>query len=326
MLSVIVPIYNAEKYLTSCLNSILRQDCGEMEIICVNDGSTDSSLDILAEYSKLYKEIVIYNKKNTGYGDSMNQGIRLAKGDRIGIVESDDCLAEGAYRRLLDLAERFDADVVKGNYFLFSDSAGTRLYDNLEEVDAEKLLDRKEINKLFFTAPSIWSGVYRKRFLTDNEIWFSPTPGAAYQDTAFAFKVWANAKRVVTCKEGIICDRIDNPDSSSSNESTKVFEIQYEFEEIEKTIRALGRDDLWPIFTKVKYISYIWNMNRLQPEMKILFLDGIHSELQMMKENGWLKQELWSESDWAVMHRLIDNFEKYKTDLLDGKAFWEAGI
>lgn len=326
MLSIIVPIYNAEKYLQSCLDSILRQDCGEMEIICVNDGSTDHSLDILEKYSKLHKEIIICNKKNTGYGDSMNQGIRLAKGDFIGIVESDDCLAENAYKRLLELAERFEADVVKGNYYLFSEAAGARLYNNLEAVDAEKLLSETEIQNLFFTAPSIWSAVYRKTFLTENKIWFSPTPGAAYQDTAFAFKVWANAKRVVTCKEGIIWYRIDNPDSSSSNESTKVFEIRREFEEIEKTIRALDRDDLWPVFAKVKYISYIWNMNRLQPQMKTLFLDSIHDEMQIMKESSWLKREMWSESDWAVLHRLIDNFEKYKADLLDGKAFWEAGI
>ena len=88
--SVLVPIYNVEKYLDKCLQSLCNQTLQEMEIICINDGSTDSSRQIIERYAKIDKRIVVIDKKNTGYGNSMNVGLDRASGEYIGIVESDD--------------------------------------------------------------------------------------------------------------------------------------------------------------------------------------------------------------------------------------------
>jgi glycosyltransferase involved in cell wall biosynthesis len=88
-ISIIIPIYNVNKYLRECLDSIINQTLKTIEIICVNDGSTDNSLEIIKEY--IYdNRIIIINKNNSGYGDSMNQGLNIASGEYIGIVESDD--------------------------------------------------------------------------------------------------------------------------------------------------------------------------------------------------------------------------------------------
>ncbi len=98
--SVIVPVYNGEKYLKECLDSILSQTLSDIEIICVNDGSTDGSYDILENYKLKDSRIKIINKPNTGYGNSMNVGIQESQGEFIGIVESDDYVEPNMYELL----------------------------------------------------------------------------------------------------------------------------------------------------------------------------------------------------------------------------------
>ena len=88
--SIVVPVYNVEKYLDECIESIINQSLNDIEIICVNDGSTDSSLEILNNYAQKDKRIIVINKSNSGYGNTMNIGINAAKGEYIGIIESDD--------------------------------------------------------------------------------------------------------------------------------------------------------------------------------------------------------------------------------------------
>ena len=99
-LSVLVPIYNVEQYLPQCLDSLCAQTLKSLEIICINDGSTDASGAILDEYSKNNPNIIVINKKNSGYGDSMNCGLRKAVGEYIGIVESDDFIDPDAFEKL----------------------------------------------------------------------------------------------------------------------------------------------------------------------------------------------------------------------------------
>ena len=111
--SVLVPIYNVEEFLPECLDSLVNQTLKDIEFICINDGSKDDSLKILKEYAKKDKRILIINKKNSGYGDSMNKGLEKAKGEYIGIVESDDFIDLDAFEKLYNIAKKNDADVVK---------------------------------------------------------------------------------------------------------------------------------------------------------------------------------------------------------------------
>ena len=88
--SIVIPVYNVEHYLVECLDSAMNQTLHDIEIICVNDGSKDSSLEILLEYAKRDSRIKIIDKENAGYGHTMNLGIDMARGEYIGIIESDD--------------------------------------------------------------------------------------------------------------------------------------------------------------------------------------------------------------------------------------------
>lgn len=88
--SVLIPCFNVERYVRECLDSVVNQTLGDLEILCINDGSTDATPDILREYAARDARIRIIDKPNSGYGDSMNRGLDAASGEYIGIVESDD--------------------------------------------------------------------------------------------------------------------------------------------------------------------------------------------------------------------------------------------
>lgn len=108
--SIIVPIYNVQEYLRECLDSLLSQTLQEIEIICVNDGSTDHSPEILESYATLDARVKVMHKENSGYGASMNQGIRAASGEYIGIVEPDDYVETEMYEELYRQAKEFQLD------------------------------------------------------------------------------------------------------------------------------------------------------------------------------------------------------------------------
>ena len=105
--SLLVPICNVERYLRVCLDDI--------EIICINDGSTDSSPDIIREYMEHDPRVKMIDKANSGYGDSMNRGLEMARGEYVGILESDDFMFEDSLQKLVAKADAEHADAVKGD-------------------------------------------------------------------------------------------------------------------------------------------------------------------------------------------------------------------
>src|SRR5690625_188058 len=112
-ISIIVPVYNAEKYIERCLKSILNQRYTNLEIIIVDDGSTDNSSKICIDYEKQYKNIIYVKKENEGPGPARNLGIRLASGDYIGFVDSDDFIHKDMYYNMIKELEKHDADIVE---------------------------------------------------------------------------------------------------------------------------------------------------------------------------------------------------------------------
>lgn len=178
-ISVLVPIFNVEKYLEECLDSIISQTFTDLEIICINDGSTDNSLAIIKRYAKKDPRIVIINKKNSGYGDSMNRGLAKATGEYIGIVESDDWIEPTMFAELYSSAAENDADVVKANFFNYYTNPQYKHLDGvIEHVvnknETDQVIDTTETPTIFWQQPSIWSAIYKADFLKKNKIGFLP--------------------------------------------------------------------------------------------------------------------------------------------------------
>ena len=120
--SIVIPVYNVEKYLRECLDSVKNQTLRDIEIICVDDGSTDCSGEILDEYAKQDNRFHIIHKQNEGYGKAMNVGMAAASAPYTGSVESDDRIEADMYEKLSAIMEQTKADVIKADYYQFYQS------------------------------------------------------------------------------------------------------------------------------------------------------------------------------------------------------------
>lgn len=260
--SVLIPCYNVEKYLRQCLDSVVKQTLSDMEILCINDGSTDSTPAILREYAAQDSRIRIIDKPNSGYGDSMNRGLEEAAGEYIGIVESDDWADADMFETLYRLAREHDCDMAKSNFYDYLGGSSTR-HEIIPPQDADTLLRPLERNAIFTSTCYIWTAIYRRSWLNQQNIRFLPTPGASYQDTSFNFKALACARRAwFTCR-AFLHYRRDN-ESSSIYSSGKVYCVCDEYHEIERFLRERSElTRLLPVVQKMKYQSYYWNFRRL---------------------------------------------------------------
>lgn len=285
--SILVPIFNVEKYLRQCLDSVSRQSLKDIEIICIDDGSTDSSTRIIAEYASNDSRFIVITKKNSGYGDSMNRGIEKARGKYIGIVESDDWADEDMFENLYNLAVKNNVDVVKSNFYFYSGLGNSnKKFPLVRREDSEKVINPLETNSVFFTQAAIWTGLYKKAFLDKNSIRFLPTPGASYQDTGFNFKVWASARRAYLTNEAYLHYRIDN-DNSSVKSKGKIFSVVDEMTDMYKFAKKTKHfEKLKPILFQRKYEIYMWNYGRLMSSAAREFISHVNKELKSDKENG----------------------------------------
>ena len=289
LVSVLVPICNVEKYLTKCLVSLDDQTYKNLQIICINDGSTDGSKDIIDSFMARDSRFQIIDKPNSGYGDSMNKGLEAAQGKYISILESDDFLDAEAIEYMVGEAERQELDVFKCNFWLYW-SEGQPEYSYRNDVYFE-LATPDMINlgvhearmypAIFWQKASIWSALYSKKFLDENGIRFLPTPGASYQDASFTFKVYACAQRVAYSGRAFLHYRQDN-ENSSVNSKGKVYCTCDEHAEMTRFLNE-DRPDLKtmmdPIRAHLKFVNYAWNYNRLADQFKGEFLDRFADEM-----------------------------------------------
>lgn len=320
--SIIIPIYNVEKYLRQCLDSIINQTVKDIEIICVNDGSTDHSLKILEEYAQHDNRLKLINKVNTGYGHSMNVGILEAHGEYIGIIESDDFAEANMFETLYTTAVENSADVVKADYFAYRKQADY-VMELLNECEYGQCFSPRDNFKIFRTTPSIWSGIYRKAFLKKNNITFNETPGASYQDTSFIFKVWACAERVLLIKDAFLHYRVDNANSSVKSPA-KIFCVCDEYDEIYRFLErnSVLKERFKYLVEALKFRTYQWNCNRLSYQYKYEFLLRAAEEFQSAQRKGLLNQDYWTEKEWLAVHELMERTEQffYKKIIAQQKA------
>ncbi len=315
--TVVIPCYNVEKYLRQCLDSVINQTLKDLEIICVNDGSKDSTLSIIQEYAGKDNRIKIIDKPNGGYGESMNRGFDMATGDYIGIIESDDYADLDMFEKLYNCAKEYNLDVAKSGFYYY--------YSKPTEVNKPNPISshttsgrtfcptlgfqsKMEMVDFFNIKPTIWSAIYRKDFIRENNIRFNETPGASYQDASFNFKVWVCAKRVRLLEECFLHYRQDN-EASSINSPGKVYCICDEYEEMERFIenRPLEKAIVEPIMIRIKYDSYNWNYERLAEPLQREFISRFGEDFKKHQEEDTLKQDYFEWYKWKRVNQIIEN-------------------
>lgn len=304
--SVLVPIYNAEAYLEQCLEGLCGQTLKEIEIIGINDGSTDRSLAILQKYAARDARIKIIDKSNSGYGASMNRGLDIARGVYVGIVESDDFPSPDMFERLYRTGAKDNGDLVKSNYFEHYNDADRKV-KNLKGYSCGRVFDPIEKPQIICTIPSIWTGLYKREMLESNKIRFRETPGAAFQDTAFVLKAWFVTRRCVLVRKAFLHYRIDNP-SSSVKTTDRAFIVCDELAESERFLRALPdrAEAFLPWFHVDKVGKYRWNYERIVDSEKTAFAQRMHDELLEAQKQGELHCDLFASSIWNAISCLLD--------------------
>lgn len=313
-ISVLVPVYNVEKFLPECLDSLVGQTLKEIEIICINDGSKDNSLAILKKYADRDDRIKVIDKRNTGYGDSMNLGLSEAAGEYIGIVEPDDFVELNAFEKLYEIGKKNEADVVKANFYEYktakkSDTHKSELFLK-EEVG--RIIDPRKCRHIFYQQPSVWSAIYKRKFLDENQIRFLPSGGASYQDAGFNFKVFAIARRVYYMDGAFLHYRCDNPDSSVKSDG-KVYAVKDEYDEVEKYLEERGlMEEFGSTLAIVRMGGYIWNMRRLTKKTALEFGEVVKKDYERYKKAGYLKAEgLEADAEFIVNNLAIRDPEKF---------------
>ena len=308
-LSIIMPSLNVANYIDECISSVQKQTLKDIEIICVDAGSTDGTREILQKYADLDSRIKIIDSDVKSYGYQMNLGLDIARGEYIGIVETDDYVSDDMFEKMYEKTGKEHPDFVKSAYREFfirgGKKYGRHVYSvntknrsgELIDLDAESTYRLADINH-------IWSAVYRREFLEKNKIRFNETPGASFQDTSFSMLVGLAAKTCIYINDYYYFYRTDRAESSVKSDAKIdciINELDYVYKYIENNKIDIKSNDIALI--KKKLDVYLWNAYRLTDTARQTFLEMIQED--MIEINNQYFAEL-DEEHQSYLEQLLD--------------------
>lgn len=299
-ISILMPSLNVGKYIEKSIQSVVMQTLDDIEIICIDAGSTDGTLEIIKRYTEQDQRIKIIHSDRKSYGYQMNLGLKTAQGKYIGIIETDDFTDNDMYETLYQIAEDNQADVVKSNFYIYNGETDSSSYfDNFIGLPTERTISPKQGKRLLRKNKSIWTAIYNKEFLSKNDICFLETPGASYQDTSFYYKTIMCAERIYLTSRAFVHYRVDN-ENSSMHSNVKVYAICDEYDEIFRYIASHPKCRCFSrALTHYRSIDYYWNYKRIDDEYKEEFLkkhgdkfrcngnNKIQGLIDCVRDHGW---------------------------------------
>jgi len=191
-ISIVIPIYNTDKYLPKCINSVLNQTYKNLEIILVDDGSTDKSVEICDKYSLQDNRIHVIHQKNSGIAHARNTGIRIATGEYLSFIDSDDYIEADMYKTLLDKLYAYDADIVECDHFRANSEKINTNYNSGEilQFNNQQALEALFLGKL---KDCVWSKLYKRDVVDGIEF----PVGNICEDDPWTYKVFARSQKIV---------------------------------------------------------------------------------------------------------------------------------
>lgn len=249
--SVVIPVYNVEKYLPKCLESIINQTLKDIEIICINDGSKDNSAAILLNYAKKDKRIRIINQENKGAGAARNRGLEIASGDYLYFIDSDDWADKKLLEKLYCKITKNNSDICIcktlyadensiGKFRIFNMlSCFSPLYFFKDLCIKNRIYNRNNSPKNLFQLCNIpaFTKLYRHNFLKENRIKFQEIPSC--NDVFFNFYSLACANSITFVNKKLVTHRIGH-DSITKKRGETINCILAAFNELEKSLKACG--------------------------------------------------------------------------------------
>lgn len=227
--SIIIPVYNVEKYINQCLQSVVGQTYKNCEVIIVNDGSTDDSIEIIERYKKSYPEITVVNKKNGGLGAARNEGLKYVTGKYIVFIDSDDYLSTNYIEDLYKNIKTNDCDMSICGFEKFYDFNNKKELVKLDSsIDFNKVYTNFEVldlifyNKIFCHA---WNKMYKRELFEKNNIVYEE--GKLYEDIYTTVKLVSKAKKIFFVDEELYMYRIREGNITSISNRKSIEDYNY---------------------------------------------------------------------------------------------------
>lgn len=298
--SVIIYVKNTINYIEQCVRSVMAQTLKEIEILVVDGGSTDGTLEVVKKLKEQDDRIRILHSF-ASVGAQFNVGLKEARGQYIGICEADDYILPDMYRKQYQIANENRLDVLRANYYQVCNSNGTEYKFGLKACRQKEMTERviHVENGDFFLGQGIngfWNGIYRRQFLLDNHIWMNETKGAAHQDISFSFLTQMYARDIWFMNEAFYCYRIDNP-SASANSLNGIKLHMEEYEELRKRMEAAGKWEQYKtLFFNWELASYRWFLGGLPKEIREEKAEEVYQCLKkQVEENKYEIEYVWQE-------------------------------
>ena len=264
-ISVIVAVYNVEKYLRECLESLIHQTLKDIEIICVNDGSTDNSLGILKEYASKDNRIIVFSQENSGGpGGPRNIALKIAKGEFINITDPDDYRALDSLEKLYNAAKKYNVDSAFGDIYRISES-GTYCGDFIDPRPYDKVLDAStSFDNSIYLVQSIF-----KRNKIENVKYILNTD---YEDSPFGAEVLMNIDNIVHVRDAIYFYR-SRRNSSAGGKTERIFKVVPVLDKMNELI------DKYKDNRKIGYLKdkYKWTVEFLLKKCFFTRMPDVHS-------------------------------------------------
>ena len=262
--SIIVPVYNEEEYVSTCLLSLINQTLDDIEIILIDDNSTDNSLNILLDYARKYPNIKVYhNEKNIGQGASRNRGLSLATGEYIGFVDSDDYIRNTMYEDMYKsvLNNNYPELVTTDILFVKDDGYANRDLEFLS-IGKEKIINPiQDRSAVIFESPAVCNKIFRRDTLKD----FYFVEDSLFEDIPFSYTKYMEASKVVTVSSINYFYRRDiNRGVSSTNyrENSHITDIFKVLDKLESDMRNSSRYEMFK--SEIKLIQLAYSLIRVE--------------------------------------------------------------
>ena len=304
-ISIITATYNSGATLRDTLDSILRQDYPDYELVIKDGGSTDNTLDILKKHANKDSTITILNSNEKSYGHQVNMGLERAKGEYISIIETDDFIDENMLEVLYSLSDNGKVDLIKSTFYHYDDWDKNNIKADIDNSKADlpnnKQFTLKEEPLFVDGHPSVWSGIYKRSFLEENKIKMVEAPAGGWVDNPFFYETAIAAKSIVYTHQAFYYYRVSNPNSSSNQFSDFSMPMQ----------RVL---DMFNILDKYNFKDenvLVKFYNRLFRYVEIILENNDNSDENLDYETCAKIHEVMQKVDEnIVMKKLKFNFQK----------------
>lgn len=323
IISVIMPSLNVGPYIDECISSVRAQTMADIEILCIDAGSTDGTLEILENHAAADPRIRIINSPIKSYGYQVNIGISEARGEYIAIIETDDYISPSMMQRLYDMAKKYDLDYAKGNFeWFFSFKGHRRFFKSLMFPSGSdrynKVICPTEDENLPNMDCSIWRGIYKTSFILENNIKCSETKGAAYQDLGFTMQVYDKAKKCAYIEDCLYFYQMERDGASSCRLEVLQF-VEAEFKRLfENNLLSKNK----AVYLRLIY-AFVFETEKLLKK-----LDFQIDEEYIIKPYNWMKAQIvkaleegiFAKNDldatiWMKLKLLLENVGEYAKTL-----------